>query len=75
MRFRFSIVALAALLAAAAGIAAWTGGIAAPRSGPLLADKRPMNNDDDLKKYLKKFEELAKTEAEAPSAGAASPSA
>ena len=28
-----------------------------------------------LKKYLRKFEELAKTEAEAPPAGAASPSA
>jgi small subunit ribosomal protein S16 len=28
-----------------------------------------------LKKYLKKFEELAKAEAEAPAAGAASPSA
>ena len=40
MCFRFSMIALAALMAGAA-ITGWTGGMAAPRSGPVLADKRP----------------------------------
>ena len=40
MRFRFSIIApLAALVVG--GLVAWTGGVAAPRSGTLFADKRP----------------------------------
>src|SRR3954454_9936539 len=42
MRFRFSPVApLAVLLAGTIGFAAWNGGLAAPPSGTLLADKRP----------------------------------
>jgi hypothetical protein len=41
MRFRVSIVALAALVAGAISFAAWTSGAAAPRSGALYADTRP----------------------------------
>src|SRR5262245_41387545 len=41
MRFRVSVVALAALVASAVSFAAWTGGAAAPRSGALYADTRP----------------------------------
>src|SRR5437762_6464202 len=41
MRFRFLFVApLAALIVGTLGIAAWSGGLAAPRSGLMLADKR-----------------------------------
>jgi len=39
MRFRFSLVALAALIAGAIGFTAWSG--AAPRTGPMFADTRP----------------------------------
>jgi hypothetical protein len=42
MRFRFSLVALLAVLCAGLiGFAAQNGGLAAPRSGMVLADKRP----------------------------------
>ena len=41
MRFRFSIAAIAAVIAGAIGFTAWTGGAAAPRTGPLFADTRP----------------------------------
>jgi hypothetical protein len=40
MRFRFSTIALAAFMAGAA-VAGLNGGTAAPRLGPLFADKRP----------------------------------
>ena len=40
MRFRGSIVALAVVIAGAAGFTAWSG-VAAPPAGPLLADTRP----------------------------------
>jgi hypothetical protein len=40
MRFRFSLIALAALMAGAV-VVGLNGGTAAPRLGPLLADKRP----------------------------------
>jgi hypothetical protein len=41
MRFRVSIVALAALIAGAVGFTAWTVGAAAPQAGALYADTRP----------------------------------
>jgi len=40
MRFRGSIVAIAVVIAGAAGFTAWSG-VAAPPAGPLLADTRP----------------------------------
>jgi hypothetical protein len=40
MRVRLSVAALAALIAGAIGVTAWTGGMAAPR-GSLFADNRP----------------------------------
>ena len=39
MRFRFSLVSAAVLIAGALGFSAWTG--AAPRTGPGFADRRP----------------------------------
>ena len=42
MRFRFLMIAtLGALAAGAVALTAWSGGVAAPRSGSLLADNRP----------------------------------
>ena len=42
MRFRFLMVAtLGAFAAGAVALTAWSGGVAAPRSGSLLADNRP----------------------------------
>ena len=51
MRFRFSLVApLAVLVAGTIAVAGWNGGNAAPRSGMMLADKRPdaMQVDTEL---------------------------
>ena len=42
MRFRYLMIAtLGALAAGAVALTAWSGGVAAPRSGSLLADNRP----------------------------------